>query len=87
MKTFCVRHWQWPPYATALILEFGKGASNQAVASGITIPLYATDGNRSEQFYLAQPLPICATVFDKIPSNKNLHHSQGRNQTNNHPNF
>ena len=33
------------------ILEFGRGASNQAVAPGITRPLHATDCNVSVGYF------------------------------------
>ena len=44
-------------------------------------------GNRSEELDFAQPLLSCTTVLDKVPSNKDFHYNQGRNQTIIPPNF
>jgi len=41
----------------------------------------------NNRIWYRQPLPNCATVSDKIPSNKNLHCNQGCNQTINPSNF
>jgi len=48
--------------------------------------IFSFSGNRTEQLHAVQPLPSCATVSDKFPSNTSLRNNQGRNQGGGEPN-
>jgi len=40
----------------------------------------AFKGNRTEQLNSVQPLLSCATVWEKVSSEKSCHHNKGHNQ-------